>query len=195
MNRTIIDELFERYQKFGHRSYGEEVTELEHALQTALLAREHGEDPAPIAAALLHDCGHLLHNFGENIADAGVDAVHEQIGADFLSTHFPAAVSEPVRLHVAAKRYLCHAEPNYLAGLSAASQLSLSLQGGPMTSTEARSFESHPYFQSAVRLRRYDDAAKMIQVSTPGLESFRSLLVALLRDPSKSPGEGEGDRQ
>lgn len=191
MNRKIIDELFERYRQFGHRSYGEEVTELEHALQTALLAREHGEEAPLIAAALLHDCGHLLHDLGEEIADEGIDAVHEMIGAELLSAHFPATVSEPVRLHVAAKRYLCQAEPGYLEELSAASQLSLSLQGGPMTSAEARSFENYPFFQSAVRLRRYDDAAKMIQVSTPSLESFRSLLIALLLDPSKSMGEGD----
>lgn len=188
MNRTIIDELFERYLELGHRSYGEEVTELEHALQTALLAREHGEEAPLIAAALLHDCGHLLHDLGEEIADEGIDAVHEVIGADLLSAHFPATVSEPVRFHVAAKRYLCQAEPGYLDGLSAASQLSLGLQGGPMTSAEARSFESHPHFQAAVRLRRYDDAAKMVNVATPPLESFRALLATLLSDESAPRG-------
>ncbi|MFN7624329.1 MAG: hypothetical protein ACK5RS_14420, partial [Acidobacteriota bacterium] len=92
---------------------------------------------------------------------------------------------------VAPKRKLSPPGPTSLARLSAASQLSLSLQGGPMTSAEARSFENYPFFQSAVRLRRYDDAAKMIQVSTPSLESFRSLLIALLLDPSKSMGEGD----
>lgn len=184
MNRNFIDQLFERYGELGHRHYGEEVTELEHAIQTALLAQNRGEGPSLIAAALLHDCGHLFHDYGEGIANDGVDAVHESIGADLLATHFPPSVSEPVRLHVVAKRYLCWARPDYYSELSAASRLSLALQGGPMTETEASSFKKNPFFRPALRLRSYDDAAKVAGLAIPTLESYRQLLTALLIDRS-----------
>lgn len=194
MNRMFIDQLFERYRQLGHRRYGEEVTELEHAIQTALLAQEHGEGPSLIAAALLHDCGHLLHGYGEEIASDGVDAVHESIGADLLAIHFPPSVSEPVRLHVAAKRYLCGVSPDYFKELSPASRLSLALQGGPMTETEASRFKRHAVFRPALRLRSYDDAAKVAGMAIPAMESFRPLLTALLVDrPTRWPESSAGE--
>jgi len=184
MNSLFIDTIFEQYRQLGHRQYGEEVTELEHALQAALLAQQHNESPSLIAAALLHDCGHLLHGLDEGIASDGINAAHEIVGADVLAIHFPPEVSEPVRLHVAAKRYLCRVNPSYLARLSSASQLSLELQGGPMTAEEANHFEKDPFFDPALRLRGYDDAAKMVGVTTPKMESFRSLLTPLLESRS-----------
>jgi phosphonate degradation associated HDIG domain protein len=184
MNETaieaIIDEIFDHYQRLGHRRYGEEVTELEHALQAAMLAEQGGENPAMIAACLLHDSGHLLHGEDEEIARAGIDAAHETVGAAYLSRHLPAAVVEPIRWHVAAKRYLCHRLPRYYAGLSAASRLSLQLQGGPMSAASAGAFERIPYYREAIQLRRYDDAAKMANTLTPVLESYRPLLRALI---------------
>ena len=179
---SIIDELFDLYHQHGHRHYGEEVTELEHALQAAMLAERGGEAPALIAACLLHDCGHLLHDLGEEVAASGVDAAHERRGAALLSNHFPPAVFEPIRLHVAAKRYLCHRLPRYHAGLSAASRLSLDLQGGPMTVREAAEFELSPHYRRAIQLRRYDDAAKIAGALTPVLESYRPLLRSLITE-------------
>lgn len=177
----MIETVFALYRERGHRQYGEDVTELQHALQCAMFAAKNNEPDAVIAACLLHDCGHLLHDFGEDIAEHGTDARHEELGADRLALIFPPEVAEPVRLHVAAKRYLCRRQPDYFHGLSEASQLSLQLQGGAMTEAEALAFEQNPHGDAAVRLRRYDDAGKVKDLSTPGLESYRTLLESLLR--------------
>ena len=113
--------------------------------------------------------------------DKGVDAVHEQIGADYLQPFFIPAVTEPGRLHVAAKRYLCATDPAYFATLSPTSVQSLALQGGPMSDQEVKEFEASPYFADAVQLRRFDDLGKVPGMVTPELEHFRPYLEAGLR--------------
>jgi phosphonate degradation associated HDIG domain protein len=180
----IVDEIIRIFNERGGRHYGEQVTEREHALQCATFARERGETPALVAACLLHDYGHLIHDLGEDIADQGRDARHEDIGASRLKQFFPPEVVDPVRLHVEAKRYLCWKEPAYLAGLSAASAKSLRLQGGPMTDDESGEFERHPHFESAVRLRRYDDIGKVTGMITPSIEDFRDLLASCVLRPN-----------
>lgn len=177
----VIDEIFRVFHERGQRSYGENVTEQQHALQCATFAQAAGESPEVIAASLLHDYGHLLHDLGEDIADQGVDARHERIGANKLSAWFGEGVVEPVRLHAASKRYLCWKESDYYGGLSDASRKSLALQGGPMTDQEGIEFEAGPHFENAIRVRRYDDQGKIPEMKTPPLESFRSLLEALVR--------------
>jgi phosphonate degradation associated HDIG domain protein len=177
----VIDHLFHLFAARGNGAYfGEAVTETEHALQCAHLAEQSGAGAALVAAALLHDVGHLLHNLGEDIAAEGIDARHEEGGASWLGRHFGAAVVDPVRLHVAAKRYLCAVEPSYVSGLSPASQLSLRLQGGPFTPDEAARFEREPWFRSAVAVRRWDDQAKVPGLEVPGLEHYRPCLEAAL---------------
>ena len=184
MNATIITEVFRVFNDYGHKMYGEAVTELQHALQCATFAERAGESPQIIAACLLHDYGHLCHDLGEDIAARGVDALHENLGADRLSRFFTPEVVEPVRLHVAAKRYLCSREPEYLPGLSEASRHSLELQGGPMTDDEAVEFELHTHYEAAVRCRRYDDMGKVTGMTTPDLEHFRPHLEAFIRAES-----------
>jgi phosphonate degradation associated HDIG domain protein len=177
----IIHRIFELFAGPGQAAYfGESVSQTEHALQTARLAEEAGADDCLTTAALLHDVGHLLHGLPEDTAGRGLDARHEQGGAEWLGRYFPAPVTSPVRLHVPAKRYLCAVEPSYLAGLSPASQLSLRLQGGPMPPEEARRFESERHFEAAVLLRRWDDAAKVPGLAGPGLEHYRHRLEAAL---------------
>ncbi len=178
---TIIDEIFDAFQRRGHQTYGERVNQQEHMLQSAYFAEQANVKPTLIAAALLHDIGHLIHNLGEDIADKGIDAIHEEIGAEYLEKHFIPAVSEPARLHVAAKRYLCAVDPQYYADLSPASVQSLKLQGGFFNAEEIKAFEANPFFEDAVQLRRFDDMGKVPDMVTPDLEHFRPFLEAGLR--------------
>jgi phosphonate degradation associated HDIG domain protein len=180
MTATIIDRIFDLYERFGSLRYGEDATQLQHALQVAELARRSGCTSALIAAALLHDVGQLMDDAGNAAETRAVDAHHEIGGATLLAAHFPAGVSEPVRLHVAAKRYLCAVEPAYLENLSRASRLSLKFQGGPMTPDEIREFQSEPAHADAVTLRRFDDIGKQPDWNPPDLASYRALLASLL---------------
>jgi len=178
---SVTQELVALYRRRGPATYGEGVTQNEHALQSALLAEQSGAKPALIAAALLHDIGHLLHDLPEDIAEQGVDTRHEALGSAWLSRHFGPEVTEPVRLHVAAKRYLCAIEPAYFDALSDASKLSLRLQGGPMSKEEAAIFSALPFARDAVQVRRWDDEAKQIGRETPGFEHFLPVLDAAIR--------------
>jgi [1-hydroxy-2-(trimethylamino)ethyl]phosphonate dioxygenase len=177
----VVDEIFTVFREKGHRNYGENVTELEHALQSATFAQRQGEEAQVVAASLLHDYGHLLHDLGEQIADHGIDARHEHIGANRLRRWFSDAVTAPIRLHADSKRYLCWKETEYFDGLSEASRKSLALQGGPMNDAEAAEFEKGEYYAAAVRVRRYDDQGKIPGMATPSLEDFRPLLEALVK--------------
>jgi [1-hydroxy-2-(trimethylamino)ethyl]phosphonate dioxygenase len=177
---TSVEEVFAVLATGGGTAYfGEPVTVLEHSLQAAHIIRESGGDDKLIAAAMLHDLGHLLHTAGEDAAQRGLDTRHEELGVAAIAGHLPPAVLDPIRMHVAAKRYLCFAEPEYMAELSPASVESLALQGGPMTATEAEAWIAAPYAREAVRLRRADDAAKIAGLAVPGLESFRPLIATL----------------
>lgn len=178
---SVVDQILRIFEERGAAQYiGENVSQLEQALQTALFAeRAHGSDSL-VAAALLHDFGHLLHDLPEHAADAGIDAQHEALGQAWLAQHFNEAVTEPVRLHVAAKRYLCATEPEYLEKLSPASVRSLALQGGPMDRDEVEAFEGNPYYRESMALRRFDDEAKIVGLETPTLQRYRPLLERII---------------
>jgi phosphonate degradation associated HDIG domain protein len=163
----------------GESYFGEPVTVLEHCLQAAFFAREAGSPKELIAAAVLHDVGHLLHHEGEDVAEQGVDTRHEELGQQLLALHMPAAVTEPIRLHVAAKRYLCFVDAEYLKTLSPSSLISLDLQGGPMSADDAASFRSLPFADDAVALRRWDDEAKIPALAVPDAPSYLPLLKTL----------------
>jgi [1-hydroxy-2-(trimethylamino)ethyl]phosphonate dioxygenase len=188
-SEALIREINELFSRRGREMYaGEPVTQTEHALQAALQAEESGADAALITAALLHDVGHLLHDLDEDCAEVGIDDKHEALGAEWLSQHFGFEVVEPVRLHVAAKRYLCAVDEQYLARLSDASRLSLRLQGGPFTTAQARKFEEHPCFAAAIKLRRWDEEAKIPQLVTPPLEHYLDYARAVI-SPQGPPRE------
>jgi phosphonate degradation associated HDIG domain protein len=175
----LVERLF---RESGSDAYfGEAVTQLQHALQSAALAEAEGATDSLVVAALLHDIGHLLHGFEQDIADKGVDGNHEAVGAQFLEQAFPASVSEPARGHVDAKRYLCAVDPDYRATLSPASVKSLELQGGVMNPAQCLEFESRPYFTQTVRLRRWDDRAKAPDAVVPGIEAYRDRIRACAR--------------
>lgn len=170
---AVADEVVELFAQGGNSRYGgEAVSQLEHGLQAALLAEDEGASSELIVAALLHDIGHLLHNLPDDAPDKGIDDVHERLGAQWLASRFPTKVLEPVRLHVESKRYLCAVEPGYLEALSEPSLQSLYLQGGPMNEEECAEFRMGEHFEACVRLRRWDDLAKIEGLATPPLEHF-----------------------
>lgn len=174
---AFVEHLFALFTERGQLQYGEDVTQLDHALQTAHHAKTDGASPALIAAALLHDVGHLLRK-REDDADRGIDDQHERIGAAYLAKAFPPAVTEPVRWHVAAKRYLAAFEPGYVDALSSASLKSLSLQGGPMAPAETEQFLEHPSAQDAIRLRRYDEMGKVTGIEIGDLRAYRAIILS-----------------
>jgi phosphonate degradation associated HDIG domain protein len=179
-HETLTSELRQMFAERGNSNYGKEaVTQLEHALQAAMFAEREDAPPSLIVAALLHDIGHLLHDLPEDAPSQGVDDRHEARAAQWLADRFDPAVVAPVALHVAAKRYLCTADPEYFGKLSAPSRQSLELQGGPMTADAAREFESHRFYREAVRLRRWDEAAKVVGLATPSLDHFLGYLPQL----------------
>jgi phosphonate degradation associated HDIG domain protein len=173
--------LMQLFAKLGAAAYVDErVSQEAHALQAATLAGSQGAAETLIIAALLHDLGHLIHGRGDDIAERGVDARHEAIGAVRLTRYFGAAVVEPVRLHVAAKRYLCATNRCYYADLSPGSQHSLALQGGAFDPVEAARFEAMPYAEDAVRLRRWDDLAKVPGARTKSLADYHRMIERVM---------------
>lgn len=173
-----IDDVLALYERWGSDHYDEAISQLDHALQTAALAVRAGAAEPLVAAALLHDVGHLLE-LDAGGSWAGADAVdhdHESVGARYLAPLFPPAVTAPIALHVRAKRYRSAVDPAYLAALSAGSTASLALQGGPFTAAEAAAFEANPGFGPAVELRGWDDEGKVEDLDVPPLAHYRALL-------------------
>lgn len=178
---TGVAELFRLLSEKGAARYGGEgVNQLQHALQCALLAEQDQADESLVMASLLHDIGHLSHD-DQGLAAKGRDGRHEEAGARVLMESFGPEVTEPVRLHVAAKRYLCATEPGYGARLSRGSVTSLKVQGGLLSDSERNRLEGTAHFQAALNLRRWDDAAKDPAARTPGLAAYRALAESLSR--------------
>lgn len=169
----ITAELRRLFAEKGDSEYGGEVvTQKEHALQCATLAESENASPELIVAALLHDVGHLLHDLDDDAPDQGVDDCHERSGYHFLRKHFPLSVSQPVQLHVDAKRYLCTTQPGYFETLSEPSVTSFHLQGGHMPAEQLEQFRQHEYWEEALRLRKWDDLAKVESLETPSVDHF-----------------------
>ncbi|MBO1414978.1 phosphonate degradation HD-domain oxygenase [Streptomyces sp. FH025] len=179
---AALDELAALFAGEGAGEYlGEEVTMAEHMLQAAAAAEAAGAPEHLVAAALLHDIGHFRGSLHGRDLMQGQDNRHSHTGADWLARWFGPEVTEPVRLHVAAKRYLCAVEPGYRARLSEASEYTLNVQGGPMDEPEAAAFALLPGAEDAVAVRRWDEQAKVAGAPTPDFEHYRPLLAALMR--------------
>jgi phosphonate degradation associated HDIG domain protein len=179
---TVMDEILALYADRGHQAYfGECVSVAEHGLQAAHFAQATGAPPALVVAALLHDVGHLIGNAPDDLAEWTADDAHERVGGRWLAERFPPEVSDPVRLHVPAKRYLLATDADYFAKLSPASVVTLKLQGGPMSSEEAARFEDEPFHRDAVLVRRCDDEGKVAGLATAGLLDYRDMIDALSR--------------
>ena len=181
-----IENLFA--ERGGERYGGEPVNQLEHALQCALLAERDGADDELVTAALLHDLGHLLHDLGETPTLRGVDDIHQYRALPFLRGLFSDAVIDAIKLHVDAKRYLCAMRPGYFADLSDDSKRSLGLQGGIFNEGQAEAFITQHGAANAVRLRVWDDQAKIGGLVTPSLayylERARRCALAASEQPS-----------
>jgi phosphonate degradation associated HDIG domain protein len=175
-----VDDLFELYESRGDQSYGESITQNEHALQCAALAREAGASDALVVAALFHDVGHLaLDVRGDPDFDLARDDDHEAFGARLLAPIFGPVVAQPVALHVTAKRWRCTRDPDYHDQLSRASQATLIAQGGLLSEAECQRFEQHPGFDDAVALRTWDDVGKVEGLDVRSLRSWEPLVRSL----------------
>ncbi len=175
---AVADAICSLYADRGHAMYDEAVSQSTHGVQAALQGGREGAPPALRLAGLLHDIGHLLEREPDDVEYPDRDLKHEEIAARFLSNWFGPEVTEPIRHHVSAKRYLVSVEPAYEGSLSLASVHSLALQGGPMSPNEAEQFISLPGAADAVVLRRWDDLAKDPNAPTPAFDDFRDLIAA-----------------
>jgi gamma-butyrobetaine dioxygenase len=185
----ILGDIRDLFARHGADQYGEGVSLENHMVQTALLAEADGGPPYLIVAALLHDIGHFLHPDAKSGPMRGQDLEHEALGAAWLSRGFGPEVTTPIALHVQAKRYLCAVEPAYFDRLSAASRLSLSLQGGPMSLRDTEAFALRPGAADAVRLRRWDDLGKDVSCADADIARFAILLAsARAHQPADEPG-------
>ena len=182
LNKTnIVAFLGDIYARRGAEEYlGEAVTVAEHMLQGAWFAEQEGAGDELVAAALLHDIGHYTSEFGTYSPEDTKDRYHDAAGAKVLEPFFPPLITECVRLHVAAKRYLCVKHPEYFDDLSEASVHTLLLQGGPMSKDEIADFESNPFYEHAVRVRKWDDAGKVKGMKTKHFSDYESLLQKIV---------------
>jgi phosphonate degradation associated HDIG domain protein len=174
---NIVEFIADIFERRGAESYlGEAVTMSQHMLQGAVLAEKDGASENLVAAALLHDIGHYTSEFGTLSLGDVRDNYHEEAGAAVLAPFFPPVITECVRLHVPAKRYLCATDPSYFGRLSDASKHTLSLQGGPMSRDEIAAFERNPYYREAVKVRIWDDGGKDPAMETPPFRYYMPLL-------------------
>lgn len=179
MTFSSIDEILHLFTTWGTDHYDEEITQMDHALQCAAHARAASGSDALVAAALLHDIGHLIDLEAGGTVEHPISERHEDVGAAALASLFPPTVTAPIALHVRAKRYLAATELEYLDVLSAGSRSSLERQGGPMYAAEMQAFEQNPGFGDACSLRRWDDLGKVDGVSVETLDTYLELLERL----------------
>ena len=179
---NIVDYLADIFERRGAESYlGEKVSMAQHMLQAAQAAEQSQAGPDLIVAALLHDVGHYSNEISDTVLMKGTDNYHEEAGANFLADYFPLSVTEPIRQHVAIKRYLCATDPTYSSRLSEASVYTLNVQGGPMTLDEVAEFEKTPYLDNCIRLRIWDDEGKDPDKPHPDFSHYRDLVQSLVK--------------
>lgn len=178
---SIVAFIGDIFMRRGAESYlGEKVTMSQHMLQTARLAETSGATETIIVAALLHDIGHYTNEFPEDALALGTDTLHEEAGARVLGPYFPATVTDCIRYHVAAKRYLCATDPAYFAKLSEASVHTLGLQGGPMDACEVARFKTEPNLEAILQVRIWDDAGKDPAVTTPDFDHYAPMITRVV---------------
>ena len=156
---------------------GEELTISEHMIQTAMLAEKNKCSDDLICSSLLHDYGHfILMNPNQLVTDL-IDGNHETVGSNYLKKYFSSKIIEPILLHVDAKKYLAR-NKKYFNNLSEASKTSLKLQGGIMSDYEAKQFEQTKNYKNAIKLRRFDEAAKKQNIKIKDVKDYKELLIS-----------------
>ncbi|WP_420410807.1 (R)-1-hydroxy-2-trimethylaminoethylphosphonate oxygenase [Roseibium sp.] len=178
---NIVAFLGDIFERCGDEEYlGEPVTMAQHMLQGATIAEENGLEEDIIVGALLHDIGHFTSEFGTFSMNDTEDRYHEEAGAEVLSAFFPSVITDCVRYHVAAKRYLCATKPDYFDRLSDASVHSLNLQGGPMSEEEVAEFEKNPNLKKIIQVRYLDEAGKRADMQTPDFWHFAPMVQKIV---------------
>jgi|TARA_Y100000310_G_scaffold202393_1_gene202545 predicted HD phosphohydrolase len=177
----IVDKIIRSYQTNNNLYIGEKVTMSEHMIQSAMLAEEKNSSKSLICACLFHDYGHFIIENPDLLVSKSLDGKHENVAFDFLNDYFKPEVTEPVKLHVQAKRYLAR-DKSYYDILSKASKVSLKLQGGIMSDEEAQNFTSFKFYRDAIMLRKYDDDGKMPNVKIKKIDEYRDLILSQLKN-------------
>ncbi|USG59793.1 HD domain-containing protein [Sneathiella marina] len=181
---NIVDFIADIFARRGAEEYlGEEVSISEHMYQSGHLAEEAGAPEEIIVAALLHDIGHFTNEFPDNAAELGIDSHHDRAGAAVVAKFFPNIVTDCIRHHVSAKRYLCAVDPDYFSTLSDASVLSLKLQGGPLTAEAAEKFAQNKDIEAIVQVRKWDDEAKVPGKKTESFAYFAPMIQRVVDRP------------
>ena len=177
----IVDKIINNYQTNNDLYIGEKVTTSDHMLQTAMLAEKNHSSKSLICACLLHDYGHFVIEDPDLLVSKSIDGKHENVGFDFLKDYFKPEVTEPIKLHVQAKRYLCRSK-SYYELLSDPSKISLKLQRGIMDDEESQKFTSSRFYKDAITLRKYDDDGKIPNIKTKKIDDYRDLIASQLID-------------
>ena len=176
---NIIDQIISSYSNNKSLYIGEEVTITEHMIQTAMLAEKTNCSSSLICSSLLHDYGHFILENPDDLINKKKDGKHEDIGYEFLKKYFVKDVVKPIKYHVKAKRYLVR-NKKYYQILSEASKVSLKLQGGIMNDKEAKEFESNEFFESSIKLRKFDEEAKKAGLKIKSINEYKNLLLSKL---------------
>ena len=180
--KEVVPFIMDLFPRRGAEEYmGEPLSMAQHMEQTAACAVAGNASNELIVAALLHDIGHFVGDFPIDALENGIDNDHENVAAEFLAPYFPQSVTEPIRLHVPAKKYLCATDKNYFDQLSDASKQTLVVQGGIMNSEEVKQFETNRYYREAVQLRKYDDNGKVANKTIHPIIHYQSLLSSLIK--------------
>jgi len=179
LSKNIVDKIINNYQINKNFYIGEIVTISDHMIQTAMLAEKNHSSKSLICACLLHDYGHFIIEDPDLLVSKSLDGKHEKIGFDFLKVYFKPEVTEPIKLHVQAKRYLCR-DKTYYDHLSDPSKISLELQGGIMKDKEVKMFTSQKFYKDAINLRKYDDGGKMPDIKMKKIDDYRDLITSQL---------------
>ncbi len=181
-SKAIVSEIKYLFFKSGNDEYfGEKVSQFEHAAQALLMAISEEESLEMQVAAFLHDIGHLIETDEDNTIDVYGRKDHEEAAKVWLEERgFSERIQAVVQNHVPAKRYLCFKRPEYYAALSTASKKTMKFQGGVMTTDEAQAFENQTYFEESLKLREWDDKAKITNIELPTLEDCLEIVSKYL---------------